>query len=144
MGITPVEFDFLKAALDSGHFATVKTVLEFGESNTHNLDMRQAIPALVPEGEVREAALAAAEAARANDRPGYPWARQLYGLIFKGAEYTAIDLDPKPPSSSSRTSTSHSISVGGLTSASITVRPSTSSIRPTSTRPCTIIPASEA
>ena len=97
MGITPVEFDFLKAALDSGHFATVKTVLEFGESNTHNLDMRQAIPALVPEGEVREAALAAAEAARANDRPGYPWARQLYGLIFKGAEYTAIDLDPKPP-----------------------------------------------
>jgi hypothetical protein len=98
MGISPSEFNFIKNALDGGHFASVKSILEFGESNTHYLDVRGAIAALVPEGDARTAAIAEAEAAqRATNLPGFPWARLLYRLIFKDATYTAIDLDPKPP-----------------------------------------------
>src|SRR5260370_15828828 len=97
MGISPVEFGFLKAAHQAGIFAPVKSVLEFGESNTHNLDVRRAIEELLPVGEAREAALAEAVAAQHERLPGFPWARLLYRLIFKDASYTAIDLDPKPP-----------------------------------------------
>jgi hypothetical protein len=98
LGISPIEFRFLKLARDTGAFEKLRSILEFGESNTHQLDISAALSELIPVGLEREAAEAEAERIRRTSQlPGYPWARLLYGILFNGATYTAIDLEPKPP-----------------------------------------------
>jgi SAM-dependent methyltransferase len=97
MVVSAIEFGVLKAARDADVFASVKSILEFGVSNTRNLDMRGAIEALLPPGEARTAALAEAASFVHAALPGYYWARLLYRVIFNDASYVAIDLEPKSP-----------------------------------------------
>jgi hypothetical protein len=97
MGISAIEFRFLKAAWDADHFAKVKSVLEFGESNTHNLDIDGVLKLLLPPGDQLNAALAEAQRGKGTQLPGYPWARLLYHILFNAPRYVAVDLEPKPP-----------------------------------------------
>ena len=97
MGISNIEFQFLKLAFDAGHLATVGSILEFGESNTHNLDIEQALRSLLSPGQVLDAAITEARIAAQDKLPGFPWARLLYRVLFANPSYVAIDLEPRPP-----------------------------------------------
>jgi hypothetical protein len=95
MAITPTEFGFLHAARQRGCLPPGGRILEFGESETLQLNAVAALELLQPDGRF-EPLLARARALQGS--PGsasrYEEARLIYQALFEPASYTAIDLQP--------------------------------------------------
>jgi hypothetical protein len=96
MAISAREFKFLAHAYRQGLFPQRGSVLDFGESQTVQLNVPKALAAVMPEGPARDASIANAAALAGEAGNGFALAKMIYLALFNYASYAAIDLEPGP------------------------------------------------